>query len=156
MTLEFTRSNDASRLFSLTNDPRLASSFANNPEVRRNEALGKALDSMQDDLHKRINDVFTGVGQYGQDIRIYFQNYRSIHEKLLHGLTEKVRTIPGVEGLDLGIDLLLGSAAIDVLYVGEIEDLAVQFKQVLEGCESNGSPPILVKLDSGIIYYRFP
>ena len=156
MALEFTRSNDGARLFSLTNDPRLASSFASYPEVRRNEALGKALDSMQEDLHKRINEVFAEVAQYGQDIRVYFQDYRGSHEKLLHDLVEQVRVIPGVEGLDFGIDLVLESAAIDVLYVGEIEDLAAQFRQVLESFESSGSAPILVKLDSGIIYYRFP
>jgi len=111
---------------------------------------------MQEDLHKRINEVFVGVAQYGQDIRVYFEDYRNSHEKLLHDLVEKVRMIPGVESLDFGVDLVLESAAIDVLYVGEIEDLAAQFRQVLESFESSGSAPILVKLDSGIIFYRFP
>lgn len=156
LTMEFTRSTDESRLFSLTNNPRVATSFAQNPEVRRSEALGKAFGSMQEDLHERLNDVFARVAKYGQNVRIYIDNYSSVHEDLLQELGEKMQTIPGVQSYDLGIDLLLENASIDILYVGEIEDLALQLRLVLEGCENSKPSPFLVKLDSGMIHYRFP
>jgi len=155
ITASFSRVLDRSVLFSISNDPRYSSNFLSNETIRRERAVSSALNGIKEDLHEKIDGVFQGMVSNGQKITIEFENYSNSKKVAFDGITGLINKMSNVNGVDVGVNAIMGEASIDLFYIGEIEDLEFELRNYIQSSLSGRERPSLDKMSRGKIIYSF-
>ncbi len=118
------------RLFSLQSDPRKAASFIGTSERQEQLTVEKAMNQIEEPLHKRIQAAVNDMVNNGRSVRLVFRGIKTKEQaEMLQALCDEIAEVPNASVATYSINEQVQTATIRFNLKGNSADFLSELKE---------------------------